>query len=110
MKFYLVGGQIKFLTHKVEYTQRNELKEMSFYDVEKKDTLLARLAEKEIAPTVTEYDQPSEELLAKCQNKTFNTYEEALQFVETGEIPLTENEVILLAIAELYEITAGGAQ
>ena len=75
MKFYLVGGQIKFLTHKVEYTQRNEQKEMSFYDVEKKDALLARLVEREITPTVTEYEQPSAELLAKCEGKTFNTYE-----------------------------------
>lgn len=108
MKFYLVGGEIKFLTHKVEYTQRNELKEMSFYDVEKKDALLPRLAEKEITPTITEYDQPSAELIANCEGKLFNTYEDALKFVETGETPLTETETLALAITELYEMISGG--
>lgn len=78
------------------------------YDVEKKDALLSRLAEKEITPTITEYDQPSAELIANCEGKLFNTYEDALKFVETGETPLTETETLALAITELYEMISGG--
>lgn len=81
MKFYLVGGEIKFLTHRVEHGQE----EISFYDIEKKDKFIAHLAEREITPTVTEYEQPSAELLARCEGKTFNTYEDALNFVEGKE-------------------------
>lgn len=64
IKFYLVDGEVKFLTHKVEYMQGNEQREINFYDVTKKDAYIAKLAEREITPTVTEYEQPSSELLA----------------------------------------------
>ena len=94
MKFYLVDGQIKFLTHKVEWVQRDETQEMNFYVVEKKDALLARLTEREITPTVTEYDQPSAELKASCKGKTFNSFADAQAFIETGKMQKTELQIL----------------
>ncbi len=94
MKFYLVGGQIKFLTHKVEWQERGITTTRELYDVERKDAVVSNLAEREIEYTVTEYEQPSAELLAKCEGKTFNTYEDALAFVETGTMPKTELQIL----------------
>lgn len=122
IKFYLVDGKVKFLIHKVEWQemkkQRNEngesvnteiIRTANFYDANKKDSLLTALANRDITPTVTEYEQPSAEILAKCEGKKFETYKEAKDFVEGAEIPLTEAEVLALAITELYEMISGGA-
>lgn len=95
MKFYLVNGEIKFLTHKVEWQetrkQRNEEGqlievtediEMMFYDTEKKDALITRLQEREIEHVVTEIEQPSQEIINKVQGKKFNTIAEAQAFID----------------------------
>lgn len=120
MKFYLVGGKIKFLTHKVEWQwvrkQKNgegeivdvvEDKTDEFYDMEKKDALLGYLAEREITPTVTEYDQPSAELLAMCDGRIFNSYDEALIFIETGAIHKTELQILQETVDQLVLAALG---
>ncbi len=138
MKFYLVDGYIKFLTHTItfermtpmrdEETQRiirdEETKEIQytldrvesrdFYSTEDKDTYLGRLEEMkeklpyEIDPQVTEYPAPSQELLDRVEGKKFNTYADAQEFVETGKQTLTETDILALAITELYELITGG--
>lgn len=140
MKFYLVDGYIKFLTHTVSYermkplrdeeTQRiirdEETKEVQytfdrvesrdFYSAEDKDTYLGRLEEMkeklpyEIDPQVTEYPAPTQELLDRVEGKKFNTIAEAQEFVETGKLTLTETDTLALAITELYELITGGAE
>ena len=137
MKFHLVDGYIKFLTHTVFYerkkplrdeeTQRiirdEETKEVQytldrvesrdFYSAEDKDTYLGRLEEMkeelpyEINPQVTEYPAPSQELLDRVEGKKFNTITEAQDFIANGE-KLDEITELQLAMVELYEIVIGG--
>ena len=54
-------------------------------------------------------EQPSEELLARLEGKRFANYTEAKNFIESG-CPLTETEMLALALAELYEVVAGGIE
>jgi hypothetical protein len=82
MKFYLVDGEVKFLTHKVEWEENEETFEIEFYDLEKKDALLTRLAEREITPTVTEYEQPSQDILDLVAGKKFETIAEAQALID----------------------------
>ena len=109
MKFYLVSGEVKFLTHKVEYEQRGETKEREFYDVEKKDAFLARLIERNVEHTVTEIDQPTQEVIDKVAGRRFETVAHAQKAIDGTEEP-AELDVALLAIAELYEMVSGGAE
>ena len=112
MKFYLVDGEVKFLTHKVEYMQGNEQREINFYDVTKKDAYIAKLAEREITPTVTEYEQPSLELLAKCEGKTFKNYSEAKSFIEGNNIAMLKAELAETdyKIIKCYEYQLSGLE
>lgn len=57
----------------------------------------------------TPIEQPSEELLERLQGKTFANYTEAKNYIENG-CPLTETEMLALALAELYEVVAGGIE
>lgn len=97
--FYLVNGEVKFLTHNVEWQeirkQRNEEgklievaenRESEFYDIEKKDAFIAKLRERGIEPTVTEYEQPTQEIIDKVSGKKFNTVAEARAFID-GTLP-----------------------
>lgn len=131
MKFYLVDGYIKFLTHTVEIDRMKRIidpdtKEVAyeiagvtsraFYSIEDKNAYLQHLEEAqentpyEIEPRVTEHEAPSQELLDRVEGKKFNTMQEAQAFINTGKFPLTETEVLALAITELYEIIAGGVE
>jgi|GEM_PF-3247569 len=93
--FYLINGDVRFLTHKVEWQetrrQRNEEgqlidvaenREREFYDTEKKDAFIAKLRERGIEPTVTEYEQPTQEIIDKVSGKKFNTVSEAQAFID----------------------------
>ncbi len=103
MKFYLVNGYIKFLTHTVEVHGL----EHSFYDEESKNTFTQLLDGKNTEYTVTEHEYPSEEILQRVEGKRFNTIAEAQDFIDNGE-KLDEITELQLAMAELYEIVIGG--
>jgi len=110
IKIGLVSGEIKFLTHKAEWVdQKFGPKYRTFLNAEQKNNFVNTLEKKNITPIITEYEQPSPELLEKCEGRKFNTYQEAQDFVQGTEIPLTETEVLALAVAELYEMISGGA-
>lgn len=108
MKFILADGKIKFLTHKVEWQETRkqfdtvtkqmvdvaEDKSQEVYSVAHKDALIARLAERDIIPTVTEIEQPSAELLASCDDKVFSSYDDALAFVNGEPIPKTDLQIL----------------
>ena len=108
MKFYLVNGEVKFLTHKVEWQEREENKEMSFYDINKKDNFISHLSKRETTPTltITEYKQPTQDIIDKVNGKKFETIEEAQAFID-GTTEPTELETIALAVAELFELVGG---
>jgi hypothetical protein len=57
----------------------------------------------------TPIEQPTAELLERLQGKTFKNYTEAKGYIENG-CPLTETEMLALALAELYEVVAGGIE
>ena len=134
MKFYLVDGYIKFLTHTVETDRMKRIidpdtKEVTyevggvtsraFYSIEDKNAYLQRLEEAqentpyEIEPRVTEHEAPSQELLDRVEGKKFNTIAEAQAFIDSGTLPkeqrlqqeLTETQ---LALTEIYELMLGG--
>ena len=113
MNFYLVNGEVKFLTHKVEWQetrrQRNEEgqlvevtenREREFYDTEKKDAFIAKLRERGIEPTVTEYEQPTQEIIDKVSGKKFNTVSEAQAFIN-GTLPPDPIDILGQRIFEL---------
>jgi len=104
MKFYLVSGEVKFLTHKVEYERNGETVEREFYDPAKKNAFITRLQERDIEYTVTKYDPPSQEIRNKVSGKKFNTIEEARQFIESDIEPVT-----LESLAEIVADIIGGA-
>lgn len=111
--FYLVNGEVRFLTHKVEWQetrrQRNEEgqlidvaenREREFYDTEKKDAFIAKLRERGIEPTVTEYEQPTQEIIDKVSGKKFNTVSEAQAFIN-GTLPPDPIDILGQRIFEL---------
>ena len=113
MEFCLVDGEVKFLTHKVEWQetrrQRNEEgqlievaenREREFYDTEKKDAFIAKLRERGIEPTVTEYEQPTQEIIDKVSGKKFNTVSEAQAFIN-GTLPPDPIDILGQRIFEL---------
>jgi len=104
MKFYLVGGEVRFLTHKVEWQERGETQTREFYDPAKKDAFIDRLQERDIEYTVTKYDPPSQEIRNKVSGKKFDTIEEARQFIESDIEPVT-----LESLAEIVADIIGGA-
>ena len=104
MKFYLVDGEVRFLTHKVEWQERGETQTKEFYDPAKKDAFIDRLQERDIEYTVTKYDPPSQEIRNKVSGKKFNTIEEARQFIEIDIEPVT-----LESLAEIVADIIGGA-
>ena len=107
MKFYLVDGEVRFLTHKVEWQERDRHQEREFYDPAKKDAFVTRLQERDIEYTVTPYDMPSQEVLDKVAGRKFNTIAEAQDFIDNGE-KLDEITELQLAMVELYEFVIGG--
>ena len=104
MKFNLVDGEVRFLTHKVEWQERGETQTREFYDPAKKDAFIDRLQERDIEYTVTKYDPPSQEIRNKVSGKKFNTIEEARQFIESDIEPVT-----LESLAEIVADIIGGA-
>lgn len=111
--FYLVNGEIKFLTHKVEWQETRkqmneegklidvvENREREFYDIEKKDAFIAKLRERGIEPTVTEYEQPTQEIIDKVSGKKFNTVSEAQAFIN-GTLPPDPIDILGQRIFEL---------
>jgi len=114
MKFYLVSGEVKFLTHKVEYERNGETVEREFYDIEKKDAFIAHLTDRGIEYTVTELEQPSQEIIDRVEGRKFNTIEEARKAIN-GTEEISKDELIqsmALAIAsldaEIQELKGGG--
>jgi hypothetical protein len=104
--FYLVNGEVKFLTHNVEWQeirkQRNEEgklidvaenRESEFYDIEKKDAFIEILRKRGIEPVVTEYEQPTQEIINRVAGKKFNTIEEARTFIEGNNIEILKAEL-----------------
>lgn len=84
MKYCVVDGIVKFYTHEKDG-------QCYFEEIEGS----------------TPIEQPSEELLERLQGKTFKNYTEAKDYIENG-CPLSETEMLALALAELYEVVAGG--
>lgn len=105
MNFNLVDGKIKFLTHKVEWVEREENQQRNFYSVQDKDIFVLRLADREIIATITEYEQPTVELIESTETKTFNTYEDGENFLN-GTLPKTEKERI--SDLEMLVLQLGG--
>ncbi len=85
MKFYLVDGHVRFLTHKITTTQNDEINEQNFYDEDKKERLAGYLLDKGIEYAITEYPQPPAELLKRCEGKKFSTMKEAQDFINGTE-------------------------
>lgn len=117
MKFYLVNGEVKFLTHKVEWRktrkERNEEGQLvdveitetrDFYDADKKNAYINGLTERNIEYTVTEYEQPSQEIIDMVAGKRFGRKSEAQAFIEHGIEPLSLN-----LLAEVLSDIIGGA-
>ena len=93
MKFNLVDGEVKFLTHKVEYEQKGETIVREFYDEDKKNAFVDRLQERNIEYTVTEYEQPSQDIIDRVAGKKFNTIKEAKAFID-GNLPLEPIDIL----------------
>ena len=106
MEFYLVDGEVKFLTHKVEWqeTQKQmdeegqlievaEKRERDFYDIEKKEAFVNHLQERNIEYTVTEYEQPSQDIIDRVAGKKFNTITEAQAYMD-GTLPKSQLEIL----------------
>ncbi len=89
MKFYLVDGEVKFLTHKVEYKGRVT----EFYDVEKKDAFVLKLQERNVEYTETEIEQPAQDIVDKVDGKKFNTIAEARGYMD-GTLPKSQLEIL----------------
>ncbi len=113
MKFYLVDGEVKFLTHKVEWQEVKKVEddddvitthEMGFYDVSKKDTFVAQLVEREITPILTEIEQPAQEQIDKVEGRRFETIADVQKAID-GTEDFTKDDIMqsmALAIAELH--------
>ena len=112
MKFYLVDGEVKFLTHKVEWQetrkQRNEEGQLvdveitetrDFYDADKKNAYIAHLTEREIEYTVTELEQPSQDQVDRVEGRIFNTTEEARKAINGTEEPSKDELIQSMALA-----------
>ena len=89
IKFILSDRKIKFLKHKVTWQDLDR----EFYTTEQKDNLVAHLDEREIEYTVTDYEQPTQEILDSVEGKTFNTIAEAQMFLD-GTLPKSDKERI----------------
>lgn len=123
IKFTLADKEIRFITHTVSWeethkqlnTQTNQLEEFitaetrECYSEEQKAILISKLAERNITAEVIEEEKPSAQMLEKCEGKKFSSYNDAQLFIETGELPLTEADILALAITEIYEMISGGA-
>ncbi|NLB81330.1 MAG: hypothetical protein GX800_06940 [Clostridiaceae bacterium] len=119
----MVDRKIRFVTHTVSWeethkqlnTQTNQLEDFiktearECYSEEQKDILISKLAERNITAEVIEEEKPSAQMLEKCEGKKFSSYNDAQLFIETGELPLTEADILALAITEIYEMISGGA-
>lgn len=115
MKFNLVDGKVRFLTHKVEWQERGETQTREFYDPAKKDAFIARLAEREIEFAVTELEQPSQEIIDRVEGRKFNTIEEARKAINGTEKPSKDELIQSMALAiasldaEIQTIKGGDA-
>ena len=109
MKFCLVSGEVKFLVYEAEYERRGQKIKRYFENEEKKDAFVARLAEIGITPTVTEIDQPTQEVIDKVAGRRFETVAHAQKAID-GTEELNEVDTLALAIAEIYEMINGGAE
>lgn len=95
MKIILADGKVKFLTHKVEWQearkQRNAQGQLAdvttnmsreFWSEESKDNFITRLEEREITPTVTEYEQPTQDIIDLVDGKNFSYIDEAMALID----------------------------
>ena len=92
MKYAWIDGKIKFYTHE---------KDGKYYF--------------DAVEGATPIEQPSTELLAKCEGKTFKNFTEAKAFIEGTSGPTSEELIqsMALAIAELdaeVQATKGGGE
>jgi len=116
MNICLVNGEVRFLTHKVEWQEKNENRIMHFYDVEKKNVFVTMLRERGIEPNITEYEQPSQKILDKVKDKKFQTIEEARKAIEGTAKPTQEEIIQQMALviaaldAELQALKEGSAK
>lgn len=62
-----------------------------------------------IIPTITPIEQPTADIIAKVQGKTFNSCQEAQQFIDTGIINKTDIEIMQETIDGLLIAVTGGA-
>lgn len=91
LKIGLKNGYVIFAKYSVETGEETR----TFHDNESKDAYINSLGE--IEYTVTEYEQPSAELLQAVEGRKFNTLAEAREFiqaVESGIIPKSDSERI----------------
>lgn len=89
MKYFFNGSGIGFFTHTVEWDEESR----DCRTVEEKDELVSALAEIDITPIIVAIEQPSAELLARCEGKKLNSYEECIAIVN-GTLPKTEIEIL----------------
>ena len=102
--FALADNKIKFVTHTVEWMEREQTRTQACYSAEEKDAHIERLAIRSITPVVTELEQPNAELLASCEGKVFSSYDDAVAFVNGTYVePLT-----LESLAEVVADMIGG--
>jgi len=93
MNFYLVNGEVKFLTHKVEYEQKGETIVREFYDEDDKNAFVDRLQERNIEYVETEIEQPTQDIVDKVDGKKFNTIAEAQAYMD-GTLPKSQLEIL----------------
>jgi hypothetical protein len=116
MKFYLVDGEVRFLTHKVEWQERGETQTREFYDPAKKDAFIARLTDRGIEYTVTELEQPTQSQIDRVVGRKFNTIEEARKAINGTEEPSKDELIQLMALAiasldaEIQNLKGGSAE
>lgn len=98
IKFNLYNGTIKFVKHSVEFTADETHQRMTFYNTADKDAFIQRL---EGDYTVTDYDEPSAELLARVEGKKFNTIAAAKVFIDGEKTDKDRIDDLELLILEL---------
>jgi len=82
----LVNGFVKLAKHKIDFKGQ----EFCFYDTESKDDFISTLEKRNIDYTVTDYDEPSAELLQRLEGKKFNTVAEAQAFIDGAYKPVED--------------------
>jgi len=109
----LVDGIARLWRYKIVYTETHEVpegveavtEELGQYAISdsEEDALLTMLGDK--VTEVTPIDQTGNEWI---DGLAFDSRDEAMAALETGSVPVSETDTLMLAITELYEMMIGG--